>query len=252
RDPGGEPHGYIACKLIDSERQASALRASEVYLHDHRHGPAQRLVHSKEHVRHIDPEPPVGKNDDERNRKPEKPAEDKHLLASNTLGDSRGKKVEDRFGNTEADDEGNDGGLRDQAEFLLADQRDDSSFQPHHHPNKGINHDQQQELAEILPNPEAHARFLATGARHSELHAPFLLPCGRRCGGGRTTSPGLSARNWNVPCPIIGGMMRVSFSTLATRKKCPCRCIGCSIMLWFVIFTRTQEPSWMSMGSALG
>src|ERR1700730_5204487 len=34
-----------------------------------------------------------------------------------------------------------------------------------------------------------HLEFLF-GSRHSELHAPFPLPCGRRCGSGKPTSQG--------------------------------------------------------------
>jgi len=111
--------------LIQSECQAAPSWTDQVHLHDHRHGPAERLIDPKRDVGNVEPIPVICEDDDERNRKADEPNCDKNLLPPNPFRGARSKQVADGLSLAKAYDEGHDGRLRYEAKLLLAYQRHD-------------------------------------------------------------------------------------------------------------------------------
>jgi hypothetical protein len=79
------------------------------------------------------------------------PADYQYLLAAHGFRNPSRRQVADGFRNTEADNEGDDGGFGDEPELLFTDQWNDGSFQPDHHSHEYIDQDQERKLANVLP-----------------------------------------------------------------------------------------------------
>jgi hypothetical protein len=169
RDPRHGAHRDVAGELVQAKRESPARGSHEVDLHDDRHRPVIAWF-AEEDIGEIDPPPGRRVDDQERDGQREEPSGDQDWLPSDPVGDARGQQVEDRLGDAEAHDEGSDGGLRAEAELLLAQERQHRPLQADHGADEGIQDDEQRELRKILPRPgrllvaQIRRRFCSAGS----------------------------------------------------------------------------------------
>ena len=82
------------------------------------------------------------------------PAQNKHPLASPSVGQLAGNKVGAGLHHAEADDERDDQSGRTDPKLLGADQRHNGALDPNHATDKGIDQDKQGELRPVLLQAE--------------------------------------------------------------------------------------------------
>src|SRR5262249_61830837 len=100
-----------------------------------------------------------------------------------------------------AHDEGRDGGLRAEAEFLLAQEWQDGALQAYHGADEGIQDDEQRELREILPQPEPHLAH--SPRRFRRRFSAKTSGCGGRSFSTKST-------NWALEAARSAGLKRRS------------------------------------------
>ena len=84
-EPGGERDAAVAGGLVEPEREAAALRADEVDLHDDGHRPGQALVDAEQDVGGDDPGPARRDGDQQRHGQRDRPAGDQQPPAPEPL-----------------------------------------------------------------------------------------------------------------------------------------------------------------------
>ena len=150
RELGGEPAGEsgregdaaVAGCFVEAEGEAAPAGADEVDLHDDGHGPRKALVDAEQDVRGHDPAPAGRHGDQDRDREGERPAGDQESPSAGALGEGSGAEVGERLGETEGDDEREDGGIRREGEVLAADQRQGRALESDHGADEGVDGDQ--------------------------------------------------------------------------------------------------------------
>jgi hypothetical protein len=151
---GGEGDRQVAGGLVQAHRQATAARAGQVDLHDHRGRPAQPLVDPEQHVGGHHPAPGGRPDEQQRHRKADQPAGHQHRFAAVAVGEGAGQEVGDRLGQPECDDVGERGGDRGQPEDLGGEQRQQAALLADHATDQRVDADQQAELGQVGPQAE--------------------------------------------------------------------------------------------------
>ena len=160
----------IASSLVQPHGKAATARPDQVDLHVHGHRPGEPLTDPEEHVRADDPCPRRSVCQHERHRQADDPAGHQHGLAREAVRQQARHEIHAGLDDAEGDDEREDHHLRADVELLSADERNDGALEPHHAADEGVDEDEERELREVLPQPEAH------GAGHTR-HGYDLSAC---------------------------------------------------------------------------
>ena len=173
-------HADVARRLVQAERQPAPRRTHQIDLHHHGHRPCKALVDAEEQVGDDDPVPRRREADQQRHGQRQRPADDQHPPARVPLGKAAGEEVRDRLAEAEGEDEGQDRGLRREAELALADQRHHAALKAHHRTNERVQRDEQGELQRVGAQPEPNLRH---------QRAPRLAPSTTRAVSGARSAP---------------------------------------------------------------
>ncbi len=151
RGEGGERDGQVARGLVEAHGETPLPGPDEVDLHDHGRGPRQALVDPEQDVGRDDPRPARGRDDEERHRHGEEPAEDEHLASTQPVGEPTRGEVRDGLDDPERRDEREGGAAGREPELLVGQQRQHGSLEPHHGAHEAVDGDEEEELREVLP-----------------------------------------------------------------------------------------------------
>src|SRR5215813_12325636 len=133
----------VAGKFVQSHCEAALLGSDEVNLHDDCHGPGESLAPPEKHVCHHDPFPPGRPHQEQRHWNRHEPTSYQDVLTTEAVGQPSSNIVGERFGDSEDDNERQDGRLCGNLKLLLCDCGQDAALEAHHRTHKRVDDYQQ-------------------------------------------------------------------------------------------------------------